>query len=1343
MSREKTRKRTGTRQFLAFLLLVAFFSSAFPAVLFTRTVMAEDPLPESNGKVYHDEEYFELYHEVDGEVASKKLEYLFAETTTPGTTRPVYCVMAGAPTPGTGSIVPAVMNDPAAAALLGRIQYIIEISTPSFSLGETVNGHPHIHYYVRQLLIWHLVYLYRDSLSASSQAYFKGIDLDSFLDGEGSGPTARQILAEAKRLWAVYDSLGRPSASGPYTPDYRAEIRDISELNFDAVSGKYYATFSVRVRETHTGAEGGTFRLTGARGGKAFIRGANGNYSVRATDAEIYSSGSAFRIEGSWKEMEPVSSAKALEAQVMALSNSGNESPQQMYGYFFDSSLTESGKSRQTYVGWYEASGKTYSGTNTSWSMETATAELTKLSAFGSMTVPEKGAVFQVYSTGYTDFERARADGLGFECVSDDAGRIVDRATGASPILPAGRFVIRQTVVPEGTKAMSPNPGVISIDPKKAKNAFTFTDEMKAGAFAIEKRIETGYDAYKGTAFSDLSPEPGAVFQVWNTKYASYEKAPSEYRDLLTTDDKGEAKSKVLPYGDYRVHQIESEATKYTYPCADQMVQIRGTSTGAPETTLQLKNKRYEQKIRIRKVNEETGDIIPAAGVEFSILDEAGNVLKDWDGKDTFVTGSDGTADLEKLGLPVGAYFIREKSAPEGFVLSEAPVRIEVKKDENFIGVGPDGDLKAVPFSDQEVSVTLELQKTGEMLTSSQKTDTGYKDLTGRSFTYTQQPLENAEFELYCREDVLDFMRDIALLDPAKYPEGTVVISEDGTTFAPYKMFDTDGDGVKETPLKKDTLLGTFLTGSDGRIVVEGLSLDASSGTAKYAFVESSAPEGYIAGSEPVVFEVKDDRQDRSVKVITCRKTVTNARKKVEMELLKKGRDYVFDKEKAEYVPLEKELAGASFGIYAESPVLSFRGDVLVEKDELIEVITSDENGLCRGMEDYPAGASFYAREIAAPKGYVLSADVFTFPVKGYAVNDASRAYLRIEKLAADTGLPMKDVEFEIYTGDGHILEKLVTGENGTAISSVAFPTGETLVLRETRTNENYALDPDQVIVISEIQKDPGEPAIQNEKIYNSRLSEISIRKVCGDGSDTPMDGVTFELWRKGGPGEPDQLIRDGKTDQDGCLRFLVGEGEYYLMETDVGRWINFRVNEEPICVICGKEGKVYHFELEDQLTKTVTEKRSAADGGLLGNCGISVRDASGRILSFRWVEEKKGYFLCAETEPGATTVLYTSNAKNSEEFGTVTIFGLPAGDYEIFEVEPPEGYRNDSEVMPVTVKNTEVLGVTRLYDTMKTSETEKVMGYGAIGICGVSAAALVSIAYIEIREKNRRKRRK
>ena len=125
---------------------------------------------------------------------------------------------------------------------------------------------------------------------------------------------------------------------------------------------------------------------------------------------------------------------------------------------------------------------------------------------------------------------------------------------------------------------------------------------------------------------------------------------------------------------------------------------------------------------------------------------------------------------------------------------------------------------------------------------------------------------EGAEFELYCYEDVLDFEREISLLDPAKHPEGTVMISEDGKTFAPFKMFDADGDGVRETPLKKGTLLGTYMTGADGVIRVDGLSLDAESGTAKYAFVEKTAPDGYISSDEPVVFEVKDTRTDLTEK---------------------------------------------------------------------------------------------------------------------------------------------------------------------------------------------------------------------------------------------------------------------------------------------------------------------------------------------------------------------------------------------------------------------------------------------------------------------------------------------
>ena len=144
-------------------------------------------------------------------------------------------------------------------------------------------------------------------------------------------------------------------------------------------------------------------------------------------------------------------------------------------------------------------------------------------------------------------------------------------------------------------------------------------------------------------------------------------------------------------------------------------------------------------------------------------------------------------------------------------------------------------------------------------------------------------------------------------------------------------------------------------------------------------------------------------------------------------------------------------------------------------------------------------------------------------------------------------------------------------------MTSREYPLGEKLLLREVKTNEGYALGEERIVMITKVQEHQDEKVMQTEKIVNFRLSEISIEKICGDGTNRPMDDVTFELWKKGDEGRSDELLLTGKTDKDGKLSFLVGEGEYYLMEADVGHWTSFRVLEEPIRVTCGKEGKVHH----------------------------------------------------------------------------------------------------------------------------------------------------------------------
>lgn len=1371
MTHFQSTKTLKSKRFLAFLLTLSFLSSALPFIWFCRVIRAAEPIPETGNHVFHDNEYFELYHTVNGEPVSKKLEYLFAETVKAGEMRPVYCVRAGSPTPENGSIQSAAMQDPAAASLLGKIQYIIEMDESLFQLPDTVNSHPHIHYYVRQILIWHLVHLYRDGLGSSVRDLFTGIDINSFVDGEGSGPTAVKILTEAKRLWNWYDQAGRPSKAGAYVPNYQATIQNASGLTYDTTSHLYRATFSVTVNETVRGNAGGTFKFTDISGGTVYLTDASGKITRAVSKGETLSSGSTFQIQGQWGNLTAKNDARGMSVGVTAVSNGSNTRSQLMYGYFFDNSLTASGLPRQTYVGWHESSVKTYASTSSNWTEKVWTVDLTKQAVFQDLVVPEAGAGFEIYPSDFSNYNQASAAGMGYRCISSASGKIVDATTGEVLKLPQGNYTIQQTTIPQGTCAMSPNPSTFTVVAGSgAKN--TYKDEMKAGFFAISKKIQTGYDVYAGTAVEELAPEADAKFQVWCTTYDSYDAAPNAYRDLLTTDADGYTRSKVLPYGDYKVHQIESEATKYTYACADTTVSIRGmdsaSNSNAPEQTLTLVDRQYELKIQIRKVDERTGEIVPAAGVKFQVLDQDQHVLMDWDGCDTFETSEDGTANLEKLGLRVGTYYIREVEAPRGFVISEEQVPVEVKKDETFIGVGPQGDLKAVDFADEEVDVSVTLLKTGEVLVDAEQVElptelvhAGTTDeldnLTGYAFVYAEQPLAGATYELYCEEDVLDFERDIALLDPAKYPEGSVVISEDGTTFAPYKCFDADGDDAAETPLRAGTLLGTYTTDEEGRIIVEGLSLDAEDAAATYKMIEISAPDGYLVDAEPVIFEVTDDRADQTITVVSATQNVTDARQQAVVCAQKQASDWVFDEATGAYVTEEKALGQAVLGVFAAEPILSEAGEVLVENDELIEVMVSDATGECASQADYPLGASLYIQEIQAPEGYVLNTsrypvtttsdpedmttETFFFQPAKALVNVQSRAGLVIQKTAADTGMPMANVAFEVYTEDGHLLETLVTDETGFAQTTGVFAYGEEIILRETRTDERYALGADEMVQIVTAQTDEAVFPMQTVTLVNYPLSEIRIEKHCGDGSRTPMDGVTFQLWAVGNGDAPDQLVAEEETDAEGFVRFYTGAGEYYVVESDVGSWTRFRVMDAPIPVTCGQEGKLFYYEVVDAPTETVTEKRAAGTGELLGHCGISVRDSAGRLCDFVWHEETGGYVACEPGTEGATQILYTGNDPNAPQFGIVTILGLEAGDYEIFEVEAPEGYRNDSESMPVTVENRQVLGATRLYDTVKTSETDILLGIGCCSFFGISSASLMGVAVLEFAKILRRKK--
>lgn len=1332
----KERKPLTSRRLLAIMLTLSFLISVFPSMKFLQSQRVSAAAPENH--TVQTGSTLTIVHRVDGQLLKKKVEYLY---TSDGT--PVYCIKAASNAPTGGSLASTVLTDSAALSLLRKIQYVVNYINPGMNSSFE-------NYAVKQLLVWKLVYEYENTLSASSKQWFHGVNLDACeLDAGEITAQALRVVAKAQELWASYNSAGRPGNDelGYYVPSYKSEFRNLdSKLHYDASTKQFYSTFEVVVREQTSGNIAGNFTFTNIPYGKVYAKDSSGNYTVAVSTGTAYSSGTQFKIVGTWNQMANVGNGKGMAVYHEPVQNSVPNSVS-MYGIFLDPNNTN----KQSYVTLYENTQKKFAGTNTSWSAESYTFTADKVSAFSGNEVPEAGAQFQVWNSSYASFDAAKADGLGFECVSTSTGAVVDKATNASIKAPSGTYTIKQTYAPAGTELMNPNPQTVTIADGNAYKKLT--DKMKDGSIIIRKKIETGEDVYAGRSWDQLAPEAGAQFQVWNTAYASYDAAPEPYRTLLTTDANGYVGSKRLPYGSYKVHQLPSATT---YEVADFTFDITGSAPTGVEHEFNLTNKQYELKIQIRKVDQRTGDVVPAAGVEFEVLDSNKNILTDWDGNSKFTTNADGTTSLEKLGLKVGTYYIHELKAPSGYVLTEDLVQFEAKKGETFIGVGPQGDMKAVDFADSSVSLELELVKTGDQLTSATEVDAGYSDLKGYEFGYGEVALKGATYELYCVNDVFDFERDIALLDTTKYP--AYVTNDAGTTFTPYRMFDTDGDGTAETALKAGSYLGSYTTNADGKIVVGGLALDTVTGQSTYKFVETKAPNGYLVDTTPITYTFTDDRADQHVTVISHSDSVNDKKQNAELTFEKVARDYKYDANAKAYVASDRPLSGAVFGIYATNDITAYDGTVLVAADALIEVVTSDDNGTCLTKADYPLGFDFYIKEIEAPEGYVLNENAFpitvkaddgdnsttkyTFKVDEPIINEISRACIEINKIADDTKLPMQNVKFEVYTADGTLVETIVTDEQGKATTSFAFPYGDEITLRETETNAFYDLAADEVIKLNVPQKDLANFGVQQVTIYNYLMSSIQIEKVTGDGRNLPMDGVTFQLWKYGEDGAADTLIAEEETDINGHLTFYAGQGKYYMKETSVGEWVQFACLDEVIDVECEKVGKIMHYTVEDSYTSIIAEKRSAADGKLLGNCGISVRKPDGTILNFKWNDALAGYVYCEAAEDGTTQVLYTNNDESSMQYGTVQFLGLPHGDYEIFEVEAPKGYKNDSEVIKVTVTEGQVLGVQRLYDSIKTSDIDMAIGIGLCSICAVSAIALFILAGVEFADLIKRRRR-
>ena len=141
--------------------------------------------------------------------------------------------------------------------------------------------------------------------------------------------------------------------------------------------------------------------------------------------------------------------------------------------------------------------------------------------------------------------------------------------------------------------------------------------------------------------------------------------------------------------------------------------------------------------------------------------------------------------------------------------------------------------------------------------------------------------------------------------------------------------------------------------------------------------VEVQAPYGYVLDSEPVYFDVEQEKSEEESGVTIVKVERSNVAQKGKITVGKSGE--VFSRvsgNKGLYQPIfaVDNLEGAVYEITAAEDIITTDGTVRAEKGEVVDTVTTGEDGTAESKELYLG--KYEVKEITAPYGMVLSEEV-------------------------------------------------------------------------------------------------------------------------------------------------------------------------------------------------------------------------------------------------------------------------------------------------------------------------------------------------------------------------------
>ena len=636
----------------------------------------------------------------------------------------------------------------------------------------------------------------------------------------------------------------------------------------------------------------------------------------------------------------------------------------------------------------------------------------------------------------------------------------------------------------------------------------TYENHPVKGKLVIHKSGETLKSFKKDFVYEETSLE-GAEFEIYaaediftpdhqvdeqGNRHVIY--AKDTLVKTVTTNKNGEAVIKDLPLGKYRVKETKATSGFVLNPDSQEVSFIyKDQNTPEIEEKLEFSNERQKVELSVEKQDAETGKALK--GATFGLynkeaISSGDKVIVKADTLLQEITSNEKGKAAFTLDLPLGRYYVKELQAPAGYVSSDEilefdatyqgqdvktiklksvkknqPTTVEVTKADITTGTELDGASMSVLDKDGNVidswtsvkdspHVIKRLQVGKTYILREELAPYGYLRATDVEFTIS----DTAEVQKVKMEDEVpvarllvnkkgEFLDSVSLLDNAKgmiehlfnYVTGNLT----DVTFNVYAAEAIRAaDGVSADYYAADELVGSITTDGNGIAQMDNLPLG------RYYIVEKETSHGYVLDNEPRYVDLTYRDQDTSL--VTYSADWQNARQRVQVEVLKKEKDS------------DKVLSGAIFGLYAADDIVSSKGKVLLAKDTLIELKTTDEDGKIRFVADLPVDSRYYIKELAAPDGYVTDQkpQEFTFEYQGSGTSVAEYAFtfedeqttVELSKADLTDKKELPGASLKVTDEDGNTVDEWVSKEEAHIIKGLIV--GKKYKMTETKPADGY-----------------------------------------------------------------------------------------------------------------------------------------------------------------------------------------------------------------------------------------------------------------------------------------------